>query len=94
MSDLIPGNTSSNTTIAVGSSVMAEIESKLKARKDFPSNLPTPKVLLATFLERAAEGAGRKAGVRIIDLADLLVTLPYRRSTSSGSKVSPCQPPP
>ena len=53
---------------------MAAIESELKARKDFPSNLPTPKVLLAKFLEKAAEGAGSEAGVRIVDLADLLVT--------------------
>ena len=74
MSDLITGNTSYNTTISVGSSVMAEIESELKARKDFPSNLTTPKKLLAKFLKRASEGAGFQAGVRIIDLADLLVT--------------------
>jgi len=53
---------------------MAAIESELKARKDFPSNLPTPKELLAKFLEKAAEGAGSEAGVRIVDLADLLVT--------------------
>jgi hypothetical protein len=53
---------------------MATIESELKARKDFTSNLPTPKELLAKFLEKAAEGAGSEAGVRIVDLADLLVT--------------------
>lgn len=53
---------------------MAAIESELKSRKDFPSNLPTPKELLAKFLERAAEGAGSEAGVRIINLADLVMT--------------------